>query len=1184
MTKKLPLLCASLATAGLITALSLADQKEQLRAPADAETAVAAVQQLSMTKLGHTKSIPMRAPAGGYTAPVTFAPTQEQFNECTIIDVNEDGRKWIFEDGYFRATYNYSGGADDWCILPTMNLEAGAYKVSYTYKTRSDLENFRIMMGQSTDPESMTIQVVEKLNITSTKDVTETRTVDIPTAGEWHFGLYHFSDANKFYVYIKDVSIVKLDANQPKAPALSAQTDGLDCSLTVTLPSETVGGEALPVSEVIAKISVDGELLDNGTVTGAPGEVKTVDFTSTSGTRVISATSTITLDGETIVSEANSIDVKFTKRQTLPTPMGYVFTPDADEFEWCTVINANGDMNTWEFTEAGLPSSGKVGDGCFRYSYSFINKADDWIILPAFDGAEAGARRLTFNVGTKYGKENLEVCVGYEPTLAGLSQNVVWKAEELTTGDKFVECEALFPIEGGRDFYVAFRCTSTTSGSYLYVQNISVDKTDGSAPVAPILSDAAFDGGDGSVSLTLPSKNLDGNALTAAKVYADITLDGEPYGDVVEGAPGQTIPVEFSDLALGAHNVTATAYILGDNGEKVGNQQASLDFRCTLSSSFAYDLPLSLPLNSSVFDYFVVINANEDAKTWTGQSEYFELGYTSNPGDDWFITPAVNFTKAGHYDIAVTVQSSSASYEEAFEVWMGQGQNVAAMTKPVMERTTIKQDAWKEFETTVEVTEPGRYNIGVHGVSAANMYNLRFKQLDIKESNVSADTPAAVSDLAAEGLETGALEADVTFTFPTLTVSGTEIPSDTELTATVASTTETKTVTGKPGAEASLRIGCPNGDSEITVFVSSEAGDGARVSVSVNCGLDRPTAPVITGLTISEDNMSVKIDYQAITTGVNGGHVNASGMDYYLWEWDEDDEDWYQIDVTDALTMTYELYYSDEPLTMLTLGLQAYNGLNSGSAMTAFNVILGVPETLPVTETFEEGQLHYLITLGSSYESQYAPQWGLADPSQVIPGVYSQEGGYALYGHTSFNMGDSFIYLPKFSTEGMDDAEIEISSYHHPSSCELTMMAAGHGMDEYTILGKVEIPQTTDGWQKSKFTLPASLQGRKWVDARLHVNFTSGSYSVPLIDSYVIRSAKQSGVADVAEAAVAGNVEGKDGHILVTGFAGETARVFAPAGQQLASALLGADATTISVAPGIYLVTIGDKTFKVAVR
>ncbi len=143
-------------------------------------------------------------------------------------------------------------------------------------------------------------------------------------------------------------------------------------------------------------------------------------------------------------------------------------------------------------------------------------------------------------------------------------------------------------------------------------------------------------------------------------------------------------------------------------------------------------------------------------------------------------------------------------------------------------------------------------------------------------------------------------------------------------------------------------------------------------------------------------------------------------------------------------------------------------------------------------------------------------------------------------------------------------------------------MAACHGMDEYVILGKVTAPQTTDGWKKFSYTLPESLQGQKWVDARLHVNFIGGSSSIPLIDSYSIRSGSQSGLEETtAEAAY--SVTGQTGAILFTGFQGETARVFLPAGIQVAATQLTGESMSLPVAPGIYVVTVGEKTFKVAV-
>lgn len=1183
MIKKLSLLCGGLATAGFLAAIGLTDQKEQPTVPPTAEKTATVAPRL--VELGASRTIPHRAPDGGYTAPVTFSPTPQQFAECTIIDGNSDGKTWGLDGEYFKYSYSYSLQADDWCILPAMNLEAGTYKVSFTYKTRSDMEDFRICIGSSTDPESMTMTIMEKTSYTNADDVTESRTVEIPSDGTWHFGLYAFSPANKFYIYFKDISIEKLSLDQPKAPALSVEADGLDCALTVTLPTETLGGDPLTATTVTATVSLDGNEIESGTFSGTPGESKVLNFNvATSGTHLISARATV---GD-LLSEPASVEHKFTKKQPVPTPLGYTFLPDSDEFEWCTVINANDDSSTWEWCASGYPSGNSAGDGSFRYNYSWFNPGDDWIILPAFEGGAAGARKVTFNVATRYNDEGLEVCMAYEPTVEALSQNVLWRNEAFQSPESFQTEEAIFPIEEGRQFYIAFHAISPTSASYLYLQNISVNETDGTAPQASALTDPDFDGGDGTVTITFPTHNLAGEPMAASTtLFADITLDGETYGTTLQGTPGESKQISFDDLMLGSHTVTATTYLLSDNGEKVGSQTSTISFKCRISSSFSYSLPLDLTLNKDIFENFLVIDANEDDRTWTGEDNSFKYSYSgSNAADDWFISPAIEVTDGGKlYDIAISVKCQSSNNPEDIEVFIGREQSIEAMTIEAIAKTTITNDEdWMRLENTIALEEAGRYYIGVHCVSAQNKYYLFVNRLEMMESQANQDTPAAVSDLSGDGLETGELLADISFKFPTQTNGGDELDPETPLTATVTSASESKTIEGKPGEDGAVRIACPSGKSQVTVTVSSAVGVGPRSSIEVNCGLDRPTAPVITALTVAEDNMSVKIDYQAITTGVSGGHVNPGGMDYYLWEWDADDEDWYQIDVTDELSMTYELEYPNSPLTMLTLGLQAYNGMNSGSSMTSFTVVLGRPYTLPMDETFENATLHYQpLALGSSLGAEYSPTWGLVDPSDIIATATSAEGGYALYGHTTWNRGDSFIYIPKFSTEGVDDAEIEFSSYHHPTACELTLMAAGYGMDEYIILGQVAIPQTTEGWKKFSFSLPESLQGVKWVDARLHVNFLGGSSSIPMFDSYSVRSASQSGVT-AAETAVSGIVEGKTGAIVFNGFAGKTARVFTPAGVQAAAAELTADRVSLPAAPGIYVVTVGDKTFKVAVN
>ncbi len=1192
MGKKITTLCFGMLTAGTIAAVSYGITKEQLMVPNNSGRGNIAT--TSMTTIGSNKSIPMRVPDGGYTAPVHFAPTQEQFNECTIIDVNEDGKKWTYDGGWFKYPYNTQLAADDWCMLPTMKLEAGTYKVSFTYKVRSSSnpENFKMCFGSSQQPGDMKIVVLEKQDYTTTSEVTESRTVEIPNAGEWYIGLYAFSAANKFGIYFKDIKVEKLDLNQPKSPTLSAQTDGLNCTLKVKLPSETIGGTALNVTTVSADVFLDDNAIEGGTVTGAPGEEKTVNFTATSGTHSISAIATVSNNGTELKSEPGIIDVKFSKKQPIPTPMGYTFEPDIDEFGWCTVIDSNEDNSTWSYSDSGYPTGGVVGKGAFRYSYSWTRPGDDWIILPAFDGTEAGARMLTFATATKYNDEGLEVCMAYEPTVDALSKNVLWKKDHFQSSEGFTNEEVIFSVEGGRNFYIAFHAISPKSAAYLYVQNIKVDITDGTGPVAGVLSDVEFDGGNGTIKLTLPQKNLNGQNLDASTVvYADITLDGNPYGEPVHGTPGEVKVLNFSDLALGNHSVTATTYTLDADNNRKGNQKTSIDFKCRISSSFAYQLPLSLDLNQSVYDNFLIVDANNDEKMWTGEADCFELSYhPSNSGDDWFITPAIDFNDiTSRFEIALTALSNS-SYAEAFEVFIGREQSVEAMTTPLITRTEVKTDEPRRYESTFNLTEPGRYYIGVHGVSDPNKLRLKMTKLEVFKSNQSNNAPGAVTELTANGFETGELKANVSFTFPTKTIGGETIDANTTLTANIISTTETKTVEGKPGSQANVVIACPEGNSVITVYVTSESGEGIRTNAEVNCGLDRPSTPVITNCTVSEDNNSLKLEWEAITTGASGGHANPDGMDYYIFEWDEVDQDWYQVGVTENLSYTYN--YDGSGLAMVTLGLQAYNGLNSGSTMVPVSVVLGQPyqlakngNFLTMNENFEQGTLHYEpLTLSSSLGSEYAPEWKIVNPSTVISGVVSQNGGYSLYGHTSWNRGDSYIGIPKFSTEGILDAEVKLTVYQHPASCEYKLMALGYGIDEPVVFGEIPIPQTTEGWKSFTFKLPEQFIGRKWVDVRLHVNFNGGSSCIPLIDAYVVRPGnKTTGVNSLMEG-LSGTVSGSKGAIIFTGFDGATARVYSAAGQQIAVETINIAGQTVKVPAGIYIVTIDGKTFKVVVN
>ena len=1160
-----------------------------------------------MRQVGQKQSLRMRAPEGGYSAPVTFVPTQEQAGECTIIDNNGDGKKWALGNyngrDWFKYSYSFSLPGDDWCVLPALNLEAGVYKVSYTYfvHSASNPENFRISFGQGTDPTAWTETLAEHTGCTVTEPVTETQLVTVAAAGsDYHVGLYAFSDANKFYLYIGDVKIEKVDNSRPMAPELTVTANALECDLTVKLPTRTVGGEAIEAGTTItANVTVDGTPLVGGELTGAPGQELTAHYTSpTNGEHTFAASVSYTVGGETKTSEEVSKSLRLIKSMPSPLPMGHVIAPDEDEFAACTVVNGNSDNSTWEYSATSLPDNGAY-PGCFRYSYNYVNAADEWLLLPAWDGSQAGAHAVTFDMSTSYETEGLEVCWAYKDEVEALDPeaedyktqlaslfagNVIYSNPSINTQKIWTPTEVLFSLPEASDFIVAFHEISPASHSYFYLQNISVSARDNSTPQAPVWGEVAFDGGEGTISLTLPQKNLGGNDIEST-VYADIKLDGEAYGEPLSGEPGQEKTLSFTGLSIGKHTVAATTYIM-KNGEKCGSLSASKDFTVTVPSSFAYELPLSLDVNSSTADYFVTLNVNGDDKVWEPQEDSFKLPYNgSEASDDWIFTSAINIADATKfYDLAVSARSQSTSYAESIEVWIGTGQNVESMTQKVIDESALQTDQYTDLSAQLRVPSAGRYYVGIHGCSPKNMFGLYVNHISLKESEVKEEAPAAVTDLTGDGFEDGSDKANLSFKFPENNMVGAALDAATEHTATVNTPVETVTATGFPGSEASLEINCNTGNNDVMVYVGNEVGNGPIAMTTVRCGLDAPKPVIITGRQYSDDNMSVTITWNPVTEGTTGNHIHADNMSYLIFEYDYDDEDWYQLDAfdaTDPCSYTYTLA-EGAPQQMVNLGIQAYNGLNSGSSMSAISAVVGTPLALPIDEDFANGKLHYVpLTISSTLPADFWPDWKIGDPSGENSQIVSPN-GWSLIGHTSFNRGDSSIGLPKFSTEGMTDAALRLCTYDYPYTAEMKITATATGVSEPVEIGTIGISQTTEGWNEHIFRLPEELMGRKWVDVQISMEFVGGSSTSPYIDAYKVGAYDEVALGKLT--AMASAVKGLTGAIEFTGLSGEKVAVYRTDGTLVGKYVITSESQSVPAAPGIYVVKAGKHAVKAAVR
>ena len=477
------------------------------------------------------------------------------------------------------------------------------------------------------------------------------------------------------------------------------------------------------------------------------------------------------------------------------------------------------------------------------------------------------------------------------------------------------------------------------------------------------------------------------------------------------------------------------------------------------------------------------------------------------------------------------------------------------MTQCILDVPELKSSNTVNKTNDFTVPAAGRYYVGIHAKSAADRYNLFIQSLTIAQAT-SEDSPDMVNNLTAMPDQTGALSATVEFDMPLTKRSEQQLDPAEDLTATITTPAETKTVTGKPGAHISTTVAAVNGVNNITVSVANAAGSSEIVEVSARCGLDTPKAPKLTKADLSEDGLGVLLEWEPVTEGINGGVVNPSAMMYRVSEWDEDDQDWYAVEHLAGTSYEYRVS-AGTPLDFVKLSLEAYNSTSTNSSRTSITALAGEPKTLDVEENFTGGQLDQPVTYILS-TSTTAPTWSLELPGNVFEAAALEGGQKVLVGKTTANSGDSGIVLPIFATTNAEfGVTFTIDAYMTENTTPTIAVYARTFGTERQLVGNLE--RQSDGWATYSFALPADLLNRPWVEIMIYSNFIHGSADYALIKSYSVKANPDTGAEDM-------NMTVADTTGKVT-FSGK-----------------GAASMSIPAMAGVNIVNIDGKVYKVIVR
>ena len=299
-----------------------------------------------------------------------------------------------------------------------------------------------------------------------------------------------------------------------------------------------------------------------------------------------------------------------------------------------------------------------------------------------------------------------------------------------------------------------------------------------------------------------------------------------------------------------------------------------------------------------MFNEFTVINANNDQKssgvacTWYFNPDLQTARYSysgENQADDWLISPAIHLEAGVEYKFTINCKNFKSQYygdyEEKFEVKLGQGTTVEAMTQQVMNTKTVRGGVFADFTAKgIYVSETGDYNLGVHCVSDAYRGELDVKSLKL-EVIPKGGAPAAVTSFTVVPNAIGDPAATISFNAPTNTYDGGTLTGRMSIRL------------SRNGAEVKLWEGVspgepltytdaddiPNGDNTYQVLPFNSVGQGVMSEKTAYVGVDVPLA--VTGITFSEpDATTLKMSWDAVgTVGENGHTVNPELVGYAVF-------------------------------------------------------------------------------------------------------------------------------------------------------------------------------------------------------------------------------------------------------------------------------------------------------------
>ncbi len=555
---------------------------------------------------------------------------------------------------------------------------------------------------------------------------------------------------------------------------------------------------------------------------------------------------------------------------------------------------------------------------------------------------------------------------------------------------------------------------------------------------------------------------------------------------------------------------------------------------------------------SAVTDLYVVVDADEDTKTWkpggfTGYSVCMKpTADNVATNDDWLISPAVHLESGKIYRVAIDCgRTLSSGEEEALEVRFGNAQTAEAMTEVALPVARITNKDFETVDADFSVDDEGYYYFGLHCLSEkVKSGNLKVCNFSVREATPRV-TPAAAGTLTYEPGANGSLTFTCHYTAPAVDIDGEPIDaiSKVEIITNWVKSHELTDVA--PGETVDFETTLyNNGNNKIEAIAYRYDIPGESVVVDrIFAGPDDPQPVTGLKMTVSDDYRRVTLSWDPVSeTGSHGGWVDASQAVYYIFDAFGSYYDPALMETTET-TATFD-YTDMKGQDFVAFQVTAGVGYYYSDAVSTSIGVVGEPDAMPWKESFADALYEQVwavdpessysgVMCGTVYDNELQTN---ADDYEAEPEYLNSQDG-----------DNGFFFVMPYEKDvqyGLFSGRVDISAASNPV-LEFWYQGKGSVIDAMLARGDCNFEtvrsidmkeEPTDGWTRCRVPLDGYKDsGAVQVELRVRAihNTDETTWSVP-IDNIRIRNLVDCNVSVVSVQAPLKVVAGEDVAIAVT--------------------------------------------------